>query len=250
MVSGSVAPRKQSECCYLRCGMIGFCPRRIPRGEQAQSEPEELPRQRPHLGVGAGLMSPSHARPEEASPTFSCFSCPLRGLLPLLHAEHYPPLHTRSCLTSQHHSSWQPDAVFSLHHPSLQPFALSRVLLPRRQAQLCKAVTCSLHAGKHVLWPRCCGLPRCWHHKSPSPSTGLVGGKCLVIGRCQAAVRKLAAELLPAPTFLLLSLTSSLFINCPVPNRLPLIRRCSDYAGSIFHLPSKVTSSRMSCEPD
>lgn len=87
----------------------------------------------------------------------------------------------------------------------------------------------------------------------PAPDTlraGLNGGARLLIGRCQAAVRKLAAKLLPAPTFLLLSLTSSLFINCPVPNRLPPMRRCSCYAGSIFRLPSKVTSSRMSRKPD
>lgn len=87
----------------------------------------------------------------------------------------------------------------------------------------------------------------------PAPDalrTGLSGSACLLIGHCQAAVRKLAAKLLPAPTFLLLSLTSSLFINCPVPNRLPPMQRCSYYAGSIFCLPSKVTSSRMSCKPD
>lgn len=193
--------------------------------------PEELPWQHRHLmDAGPGLLSNFLSCKTQVSPTLSCSSCLLQYLLPLLH---------------------------------------TRLLLPTGIcSQKIRAAPCSLHM-LHM-----CRMPWCWHHQSPGAGTGIIRPQCwyrhhqtlvlvpdvvhvglstsvhLLIGHCQAAVRMSAAKLLPALTFLLLSLTSSLFINCPVPKRLPPMRRCSYYAGSIFRLPSKVTSSRMSCKPD
>jgi len=219
--------------------------------------PEELPQQRLHLGTGPGTKCSSLASSKEASPAFSWPGCPLQHLLPLLGARLHHPSHTPSCWATKHCSSRQPAAVSSLQRRSRAPVASTRALLPCAAPQS----VCLLPrpTGPPAASPSL-RLPWCWRRGAAIAArlvpaldalrAGLSGGLRLLIGRCQAAVRKLAAKLLPAPTFPLLSLTSSLFINCPAPNRLPPMWRCSYYAGSICHLPSKVTSSRMSCKPD
>lgn len=217
--------------------------------------PKEVPRQRLHLGMGPGPMCPSLASPEKASPAFSCptvscnvsFPCSVQGFTTLCTPLHVGPASIAPpgnplpfCLSSAIAGRLSlPPGICSPEDPCS---SAKRLPAPSTFGSACRKCSAAGCPGASIATP-----------PVPAPDAlraGLNGSACLLIGRCQAAVRKLAAKLLPAPTFLLLSLTSSLFINCPVPNRLPPMRRCSYYAGSIFRLPSKVTSSRMSCKPD
>lgn len=117
----------------------------------------------------SSLASPEKASPalQETDPAVSCnvsFPCSVQGSTTLCTPLHVGPASIAPpgnpllfCLSTT-----------VVGHLSLPPWICS----PRRPAQLCKALACSLHLWERMLQTQCSRLPWCRHHDAPRAGAG------------------------------------------------------------------------------